>query len=132
MTAIPPNADDDPEFKYLWADDYYDDYNFEYKKNMIEHGTFESKIQNYHEAEFAEALAKLKEQNDATEAVAAENNGQGQDDGDGEHKTNSDLSGSSTPIINDKIGTTIQSSKIESTTPLPTKQQQINKLQRLQ
>lgn len=28
-----PTDDEDPEFKYLWPDDYYDDYNFESKKS---------------------------------------------------------------------------------------------------
>lgn len=36
---------------------------------MLQHGTFESKIQNYHEAEFTEALAKLKEQNENDKIV---------------------------------------------------------------
>jgi hypothetical protein len=61
LKGIDPNkipADDD-EFKYAWPDSYYDDYDFEHKRSMIQHGTFESKIQNYHQQELAEAIAQL-------------------------------------------------------------------------
>ena len=51
--------EEDEEFKNVWPDNYYDDYDFEHKRNMIQHGTFESRIQNYHEQELAEAMAQI-------------------------------------------------------------------------
>jgi len=64
---------DDPEFIYSWPDDYYDSYDFEHRKNMLQHGTFEARIQNYYKAELAEALANLN-------STAAESNSTDTDD----------------------------------------------------
>jgi len=60
--------EDDEEFKNVWPDDYYDDYDFEHKRNMIQHGTFEGKIQKYHEQELAEAQAETASQQQGSAA----------------------------------------------------------------
>lgn len=62
---IPEN---DPEFEFVWPDDYYDDYDFEHVRNQIQHGNWEAKTQNYHATQLKRAKEAAKKERELAAA----------------------------------------------------------------